>query len=244
VAILSAWRLPGATFCTVEAQEMSLRLARKSIRYNGLDGRFTTYLGDLRDESILANEAPFDLVTASPPYWPVSDATGAAHPQAVPARIEVRGTVADYAAAAARILAPGGTFVFVFANKRNQRKGVRSKVESDPPLLATSPTSNVGSLSTLDLTPGQPGEDAGVAFAEEALRANGLVLIRRRDIIFKEGNPPMISLFAAMRATDLPPGRKAWIEPPLIIRTRTGAVHPEYAAIRISFGFPPGDVAG
>ncbi|HXH93539.1 MAG TPA: methyltransferase [Thermoanaerobaculia bacterium] len=244
VAILSAWRLPGATFCTVEAQEMSLRLARKSIQYNGLEGRFTTYLGDLRDETLLANEAPFDLVTGSPPYWPATDATVAAHPQAVPARIEVRGTVADYAAAASRILAPGGTFVFVFANKRNQRKGVRSKVESDPPLLATSPTTNVGSLSTLDLTPRQPGEDAGVAFAEEALRSNGLVLLRRRDIIFKEGNPPMISLFAAMRATDLPPGRKAWIEPPLIIRTRTGAVHPEYAAIRISFGFPPGDTAG
>lgn len=242
VAILSAWRLPGAQFCTVEAQDMSLRLARKSIRYNGLDARFTTYLGDLRDETILASEAPFDLVTGSPPYWPASDATGAAHPQAVPARIEVRGTVADYAAAASRILAPGGTFVFVFANKRNQRKGVRSKVESDPLLLATSPTSDVGSLSTLDLTPRQPGENAGVAFAEEALRANGLVLLRRRDVIFKEGEPPMISLFAAMRAADLPPNREAWIEPPLIIRTRTGAVHPEYAAIRISFGFPPGDV--
>jgi len=231
VALLSAWRLPGATFCTVEAQEMSLRLARKSIKYNGLEGRFTTYHGDLRDETLLANEAPFDLVTGSPPYWPASDATGAAHPQAVPARIEVRGTVADYAAAASRILAPGGTFVFVFANKRNAQspRNANSRKSANAPLATNSR---------------QPGEDAGVAFAEEALRSNGLVLLRRRDIIFKEGNPPMISLFAAMRAADLPPGRKAWIEPPLIIRTRTGAVHPEYAAIRISFGFPPGDTAG
>ena len=30
VALISAWRLPGATFCTVEAQEMSIRLARKT----------------------------------------------------------------------------------------------------------------------------------------------------------------------------------------------------------------------
>ena len=67
-----------------------------------------------------------------------------------------------------------------------------------------------------------------------------LVLLRRRDIVFKEGEPPMISLFAATRAADLPPGREAWIEPPLIIRTANGSVHPEYAAIRISFGFPPG----
>ena len=49
VALISAWRLPGATFCTVEAQEMSVRLARKSIRYNGLEARFTIYDGDLRD---------------------------------------------------------------------------------------------------------------------------------------------------------------------------------------------------
>jgi len=200
VALICAWRLPGATFCTVEAQAMSARLARKSIHYNGLSARFTVYEGDLRDASILANEAPFDLVTGSPPYWPASAATGAAHPQAVPARIEIRGSVFDYAAAASRILATGGMFVFVFPYIQRER-------------------------------------------ADEAVASNGLVLLRRRDVVFKEGDPPMISLFAAMRAADLPPGRQPWIEPPLIIRTKSGAVHPEYAAIRISFGFPPGDVA-
>jgi tRNA1Val (adenine37-N6)-methyltransferase len=198
VALICAWRLPGATFCTIEAQEMSARLARKSIRYNGLESRFTVYEGDLRS-SILATEPPFDLVTGSPPYWPASAATGAAHPQAVPARIEIRGSVFDYAAAASRLLATGGMFVFVFPYVQ-------------------------------------------LARAEEALTSNGLVLLRRRDVIFKEGEPPMLSLFAAMRAADLPPGRQPWIEPPLIIRTTTGSVHPEYAAIRISFGFPPGDV--
>ena len=75
VALICAWRLPGATFCTVEAQEISIRLARKTIRYNGLESRFTLYHGDLRDPSILANEAPFDLVTGSPPYFPSGTAT-------------------------------------------------------------------------------------------------------------------------------------------------------------------------
>jgi tRNA1Val (adenine37-N6)-methyltransferase len=199
VALICAWRLSGATFCTVEAQAMSARLARKSIRYNGVESRFTVYEGDLRDPSILASEAPFDLVTGSPPYWPASAATGAAHPQAVPARIEMRGSVADYAAAASRLLATGGMFVFVFPYIQRER-------------------------------------------AEEALTSNGLVLLRRRDVVFKEAEPPMISLFATMRASDLPPGRTSWIEPPLIIRTKSGSVHPEYAAIRISFGFPPGDI--
>ena len=199
VALLAAWRLPGAHVCTVEAQEMSVRLARKSIRYNGLESRFTVFQGDLRDPTILANEEPFDLVTGSPPYWPAGTASGAAHPQAIPARIEMRGTVADYAAAASRILAPGGFFVFVFPHAQRAR-------------------------------------------ADEALRSNDLVLLRRRDIVFKEGEPPMISLFAATRGDDLPPGREPWIEPPLVIRQRDGSVHPEYAAVRISFGFPPGDI--
>jgi hypothetical protein len=67
------------------------------------------------------------------------------------------------------------------------------------------------------------------------------MLLRRRDVIFKEGEPPLISLFAAVRAGDVPP-REAVVEHPLTIRTAGGSVHPEYAAIRMSFGFPPGDV--
>jgi tRNA1(Val) A37 N6-methylase TrmN6 len=201
VALISAWRLPGATFCTVEAQDISIRLARKSVRYNGLDARFTLYHGDLRDESILANEAPFDLVTGSPPYWPEGTASEAQHPQAVPARIEVRGSLFDYAAAASRILAPGGIFAFVF------------------------PT-------------------AQLARALEAAAAASLKLIRRRDVLFKDGEPPLITLFAASRDSDLPPTYEAYVEPPLTIRRRDGGVPDEYSAVRLSFGFPPGNVPG
>jgi tRNA1Val (adenine37-N6)-methyltransferase len=199
VALISAWRLPGARFCTVEAQERSIALTKKSVRYNGLEDRFTLYRGDLRDASVLANEAPFDLVTGSPPYFPPGTATEAQHPQAVPARIEVRGSVADYADAAARILAPGGLFAFVF------------------------PT-------------------AQLARAIDALDAARLALIRRRDILFREGDAPLITLFAASRAQDVPPTYRAFEEPPLTIRTRDGGVDPEYSAIRMSFGFPPGNV--
>lgn len=199
VALVSAWRLPGATFCTVEAQEISIRLARKSVRYNGLESRFTLYHGDLRDASVLANEAPFDLVTGSPPYWPAGTATEATHAQAVPARIEVRGSVADYARAAARILAPGGLFAFVFPTVQTER-------------------------------------------ALDALRDAGLVLLRRRDVVFKEGEPPLITLFAASRAEDIPPTYRALVESPLTIRRRDGGVPDEYSAIRMSFGFPPGNV--
>jgi tRNA1Val (adenine37-N6)-methyltransferase len=199
VALISAWRLPGAAFVTVEAQEISLRLARKSVRYNGLESRFTLHHGDLRDESIFANEAPFDLVTGSPPYWPAGTASEAAHEQAIPARIEVRGSVVDYARAAARILAPGGLFAFVFPTIQTER-------------------------------------------ALEGVRDAGLALLRRRDIVFKEGEPPLITLFAATRAGDIPATYRPYVEPPLTIRTKDGGVAPEYSAVRMSFGFPPGNV--
>jgi tRNA1Val (adenine37-N6)-methyltransferase len=201
VALISAWRLPGAAFCTVEAQETSIRLARKTVEYNGLSSRFTLYHGDLRDETVLAHEAPFDLVTGSPPYFPPGTATAAEHAQAVPARIEVRGSVAGYAAAAARILAPGGLFAFVFPTLQIDR-------------------------------------------ALDALADARLKLVRRRDIAFKQGETSLITLFAASRAEDIPPTYEALVEPVLTIRTRDGGVDPEYSAIRMSFGFPPGNVAG
>ena len=199
VALISAWRLPGARFVTVEAQEMSIALARKSVRFNGLESRFTLYNGDLRDVSILDSEKPFDLVTGSPPYWPAGTATEAEHPQAIPARIEVRGSVADYAKTAAHILAPGGVFAFVFPTVQLDR-----------------------------------------AFA--AITEAGLILIRRRDVVFREGDPPLVTLFAASRAEDIPTTYQAFNEPQLTIRRRDGSVDPEYSALRLSFGFPPGNV--
>ena len=206
VALIAAWRLPGAAFVTVEAQEISIRLAQKSVRYNGLGSQLTLLRGDLRDAALLAHALPFDLVLGSPPYFPPGTSTLADHDQAVPARTEVRGAVSDYAVAAARILAPGGLFAFVFPTNQRPR-------------------------------------------AEAAIEAAGLLLLRRRDVVFKEGEPPMITLFAASRRVDLPVTfhggieGKPVVEPPLIIRSASGGVHPEYATIRLSFGFPPGDVA-
>ncbi len=75
----------------------------------------------------------------------------------------------------------------------------------------------------------------------EAARAAGLAIVRRRPVVLKEEERPLLGLFAMMRATDLPePIRdRTWCEPALVIRRRDGSVHPEYAAVKLSFGFPP-----
>jgi len=46
VGMIAAWRLPGAQFVAIEAQEESVRLAKKSAVWNGLQERFEIRHGD------------------------------------------------------------------------------------------------------------------------------------------------------------------------------------------------------
>ena len=76
---------------------------------------------------------------------------------------------------------------------------------------------------------------------ESAASDAGLVIVRRRPVVFREGEPPLVTLFALTRASDLPASMhgRTWVEPALVIRTAAGAVHPEYAAVKLVVGFPP-----
>lgn len=200
VATVVAWRLPGARMVTVEAQEISVALARKSVRYNGLEGRYDIRTGDFRTPGILRPDERFDLITGSPPYFPPGTGVESEHPQKLACRFELRGTVADYCATAAKHLALGGFFACVF-----------------------------------------PCEPTQIARVEAGAKEAGLVIVRRRPVVFREGDPPLIGLFGMMRATDLPEWFRGqtWVEPDLIIRARDGKIHPEYSAVKLAIGFPP-----
>lgn len=200
VGMICAWRLPGADFVTVEAQSDSVALARKSAQFNGLAGRYEIREGDFRNETLLHPEEKFDLITGSPPYFPLEAGVKSEHPQKLACRFELRGTIADYCAVTARHLAPGGFFACVF-----------------------------------------PHEPAQLARVVAAAREAGLVIIRKRPVIFREGDSPLVALFGLMRADDLPDWFRGqtWEEPPLTIRTRDGKIHPEYSAVKLAIGFPP-----
>jgi tRNA1(Val) A37 N6-methylase TrmN6 len=202
VGMMAAWRLQGAQFVTVEAQEESVRLARKSACWNGLEGRFEIRQGDFRDPRIIKPEEQFDMVLGSPPYFPLGSGVEGDHPQKIACRFEMRGTIADYCAAASRHLAPGGFFACVF------------------PIAPQSQEQRV----------------------LEGARAAGLSIVRCRPVVLREPERPLLGLFGMMRSADLPESMRAktWTEPALIIRDRTGAIHSEYSAIKLSFGFPPG----
>jgi len=198
VAMIAAWRLQAARFVTIDAQEASVRLARKSATYNGLADRFDIRHGDFRDAGALAEEERFDLVLGSPPYFPPGTGIEGDHPQKVACRFELRGDIRDYARAASAHVAIGGLFACVFPEEQRDR-------------------------------------------VEMAARDASLAIVRRRPIVFREGDPPLISLFAMTRASDLPEAwrDRPWVEPPLVIRRADGSVHPEYVAVKLSVGFPP-----
>ena len=86
VGMIAAWRLPGASFVTIEAQEESVRLAQKSAGYNGLDERYEIRHGDFREGFLLGAEERFDLVLGSPPYFPPGSGIEGDHPQKVACR--------------------------------------------------------------------------------------------------------------------------------------------------------------
>ena len=76
---------------------------------------------------------------------------------------------------------------------------------------------------------------------DAAASAAELSIVRSRPVVFREGEQPLIALFAMIRRADLPPYMRdrTWMEPPLTIRCADGSVHPEYAAIKLAVGFPP-----
>ncbi len=198
VGMIAAWRLPGARFVTVEAQEESVRLARKSARYNGLEARYEIRQGDFREPALIPAGEKFDLVLGSPPYFPSGAGIEGNHPQKIACRFELRGDITDYCVVAAAHLAMGGFFACVFPTEQLER-------------------------------------------VEAAARKAGLSIVRRRPVVLREGDAPLISLFGMIRAAHLPASMRdqTWVEPPLIIRRKDGSVHPEYAAVKLAIGFPP-----
>jgi tRNA1(Val) A37 N6-methylase TrmN6 len=113
VAMMVAWKHPGARLVAVEAQSISADLFARSLRYNGAADRIDLRRGDLRDESIVPERGAFDLVTGSPPYFDEADGVVSVLPQRGPCRFEQRGGVEGYALAGARALAPNGVMAIV-----------------------------------------------------------------------------------------------------------------------------------
>lgn len=128
VALMVAWSFPAARVTGIEAQDVSLSLARRSLVWNGVDDRVTLHHGDLRDASVLPEGARFQLVTGTPPYFLADAIVESDVVQRGPCRVEHRGGPEDYCRAASRWLAPGGRFVMCASvlQRERVREGARA----------------------------------------------------------------------------------------------------------------------
>ncbi len=193
VLMLIAWRFPASRGVGVEAQAMSIALARRSVAWNGLAQRCAVRHGDLRDPSIFPEGAAFDLVTGTPPYLPRGTATESLRPQRAGCHVEHLGGIEAYAAVAAVLLVPGGRFVTCAA------AGQRDRVDA-------------------------------------AARAAGLAVERRIDIVPRDGKPALFSVHSMRRAAEC---ANRMVDPPLVVRDRSGRRTPTFHALRHTMGMPP-----
>ncbi len=191
VGLLTLWNMPESTkLVMAEAQLISHQLASKTIEHNKLSDRIQARRGDIRDKNTIPEKDHYNLVTGSPPYFPIGKALASPHPQRAACRMELRGNIRDYAKAARKAMKRDGIFVFCFPAGDNRYL--------------------------------------------EALAENSLNLTFTKDIIFREGLNPTISIYAATRnqkdtcAKDVP----------LCIRDKSGDFTSEYMKIRKRMGQP------
>lgn len=121
VLLMVSYKLSAdARLAAVEAQDISVALARKNLARNGLGERVNLLHGDLRDAALELGE-PFALITGTPPYLPPHAASPSPDSQRTYARIEMRGGIEQYIEAAARWLADDGRFVACCDARRPDR---------------------------------------------------------------------------------------------------------------------------
>jgi tRNA1Val (adenine37-N6)-methyltransferase len=119
VGLVVLWELPqDATLTCIEAQDVSFACLKANIECNGLSERVRAHQGDLRN---LALDERFDLITGSPPYFPIGTGVLPQDSQKAHARFELRGHVGDYARVARQHLSDDGTFVFCFPFQQKAR---------------------------------------------------------------------------------------------------------------------------
>lgn len=121
VMLMTAYRTRPARVIGIEAQDVSALMARRSVAELPSGAPPMEILcSDMRDVDV--NALPkADLVTGSPPYFPVGTGVLSPDPQRQACRFELRGGIEAYCETGAKLLAPGGLFTVVFIAKGLER---------------------------------------------------------------------------------------------------------------------------
>ncbi len=102
----------------VEIQKPFAELIGRNAALNGFADRIDTVCADVRELDTAALGGEVDLVVSNPPYMRTDSGKRNEHEEKYIARHEVCGSIADFCAAAGRILRYGGRFVCVWRPDR------------------------------------------------------------------------------------------------------------------------------
>lgn len=111
--ILLEAKTDGRHFTGLELQQESADMARRSVRWNGLEDKISIVTGDIKDASNIFGASSFDVVTCNPPY--MVNRHGLVNPgnaMAI-ARHEIFCSLEDVIRETSRLLPPKGRCYFV-----------------------------------------------------------------------------------------------------------------------------------
>lgn len=122
VLFMTAHRLRPVACTGVEAQPQSVLMARRAVKElpEGAPAIHIVH-SDFREFVRDDAEPGYELLTGSPPYFPIGTGVLPADAQRKACRFEARGGVEAYCEVASRWLSPGGRFYFVFQTTWDQR---------------------------------------------------------------------------------------------------------------------------
>jgi tRNA1(Val) A37 N6-methylase TrmN6 len=180
----------------VEAQPGSFELLQRNVARNNVAHRCRLLCADFRQPELLERLAAeagcaggFALVTGTPPYQPPGRGPVSPDPQRAHARVELRGGVEAYLAAAARVLHPRGRVV-ICADARHPERVERGATAA-----------GLHALERTDVIP--IAEHKGALFSVfvlgRARGAAGRAPLRQPDIVARDRDGARTADAAALR---------------------------------------------
>ncbi len=113
IPILLAGRTEGSSFTGLELQPDIAEMAQRSVQYNHLEEKVQIVNGDIKEATSIFGAASFDVVTCNPPYLIQAHGLVSETDHKAIARHELKCTLEDVVANAARLLRSGGHFFLV-----------------------------------------------------------------------------------------------------------------------------------
>ncbi len=118
ISLLAATRGKFSHISAVELQKEIAELATRNVKLNELEEKITVLSGDARDLTAADIGGEVGAVFANPPYMRTDSGFASPHAAKQTARHETDGGIAEFAAAAARLLRYGGLFYSVYRPDR------------------------------------------------------------------------------------------------------------------------------